>query len=379
MPTSWSWLSSGWVCSAAGREASPAVDTPTETRVEAVEAGGAAGTLGGRARGSLRRRPWHRPWLVILLAVLLLGGLGAVVPFLIPVGPAPGTFPVRELADPDSSFVTVRGIDVHIKRAGVPGVGTPLVLLHGFGASIFSWREVMGALAEGRQVVAFDRPGFGLTVRPLAWTGENPYGLQGQADLTVGLMDELGLKRVILVGHSAGAGVAALVAIQHPERVAGLAVVAPALSAGRRPGGWLGGLARLPQVDHLGPLLMRALPGTLESILDRSYHDTGKITSEVREGYRLPLRAVGWDRGLWEIVKAPAGPDVRPGLRNIRIPTLVVTGDDDRIVPVEESIAAARLVEGAELVIIGECGHIPHEEQPEAFLDAVGPFLTGVQ
>ena len=104
-----------------------------------------------------------------LLCVLLIG------PFLIPVPPLEGTVPPQELADPDGRFIAVDGLQVHYKIAGQ---GEPtLILLHGFAASTFSWREVMEPLATNATVVAFDRPAFGLTERPLPgeWSGENPH------------------------------------------------------------------------------------------------------------------------------------------------------------------------------------------------------------
>jgi hypothetical protein len=134
--------------------------------------------------------------IVVLLLLLLVG------PFLIPVPPLEGTVPPQQLAEPDSHFVDVNGLQVHYKIAGQ---GKPtLVLLHGFGASLFSWREVREPLSQTGSVIAFDRPAFGLTERPLPgdWDGETPYSPEAQADLTVALLDELGLERAVLVGHS---------------------------------------------------------------------------------------------------------------------------------------------------------------------------------
>src|SRR4030042_1807119 len=136
--------------------------------------------------------------ILILLGVLLVVVL--VVPFLIPVPRLEGTVPVEQLADPDSRFADLNRVKVHYK---VAGEGRPaLVLLHGFAASVFSWREVMGPLAESHTVAAFDRPGFGLTKRPLpgGWQGQNPYSPEAQVDLTVALMDVLSIDRAVLIG-----------------------------------------------------------------------------------------------------------------------------------------------------------------------------------
>jgi hypothetical protein len=98
---------------------------------------------------------------IILLVALL---LAFTVPLIIPIPPLQGTVPPIELADPDSHFVNVSGLMVHYKTAGQ---GEPaILLLHGFAASTFSWREVMQPLGNYGMVVAFDRPAFGLTSRP---------------------------------------------------------------------------------------------------------------------------------------------------------------------------------------------------------------------
>jgi pimeloyl-ACP methyl ester carboxylesterase len=129
------------------------------------------------------------------------------------------------LADPDSRFIEVDGMVVHYK---IGGQGSPaILLLHGFGASVFSWREVMEPLSWYGMVVAFDRPAFGLTSRPMPeeWTGQNPYSPEAQSDLTVALMDKIGIEKAILIGHSAGGSIAVLTALRHPERVQALILV----------------------------------------------------------------------------------------------------------------------------------------------------------
>lgn len=110
---------------------------------------------------------------------------------------------------------------------------------------------------------------------------------------------------------------------------------------------------------HLGPLLARRLVGSLESILDRSWHDPGLITPEVREGYRLPLKVDDWDRGLWELLLADRVTDLPARLGRIAAPTLVIAGDDDRIVPTSDSQRAAEAIPGAMFREIPACGHMP--------------------
>ena len=111
-----------------------------------------------------------RFWKILGIIVLIVAIILVVVPLLYPVAPLTGTVPERELADPDSQFVEVNGLNVHYKEMGN---STPVfILLHGFGASEFSWREVMEPLSESGRVIAYDRPAFGLTGRPWRGTGQ---------------------------------------------------------------------------------------------------------------------------------------------------------------------------------------------------------------
>ena len=291
------------------------------------------------------------------------------------------TVAAETLADSESRFAEIDDVTVHYKTWGLPsdaataGVDTAVVLLHGFGASTFSWEPVAAPLSGRIPVVAFDRPAFGLTERPLTWTGADPYAPETQADLTVKLMDELGIRRAVLVGHSAGGTVAALIAARYPDRVAAVVLEDPAIFAGGPPA-FLTPLFRTPQMRRLGPLFARSLGGQAGTdFLRTAWHDPSQIPSATVEGYRAPLRINDWDTALWLLTVAPRPDDV-PGLvGSIRVPTLFMTGDDDRIVPPEDTERAAQLVDGAELVTIENAGHIPHEETPSAFLTAVTGFL----
>lgn len=317
-------------------------------------------------------KPWLRGLLIalgVLLVILLVG------PFLVPVPPLEGTVPPEQLADPDSRFIEVNGITAHYKMAGS---GRPaLILLHGFAASTFSWREVIGPLSEVGTVVAFDRPGFGLTERPMPgeWEGRSPYAPEAQADLTVGLMDALGIERAVLVGNSAGGTVALLTALTYPERAEALVLVDPAIYVRGMTPVWLRPFLNTPQMRHLGPLLARRIQDWGVDFACSAWHDPSKLTPEIWEGYAKPLRAENWDRALWEVTRAshPLGLERRLG--EVRVPVLVVTGDDDRIVPTEQSIRLAGEIPGAQLAVIPECGHIPQEECPAPFLEALGAFL----
>jgi len=308
---------------------------------------------------------------VAVLAVILL------VPFLIPVPDLKGTVDPSLLADEDSRFVWLENVNIHYK---VSGEGfPPVVLLHGFGASIFSWREVFSPLASRFTVMAFDRPGFGLTSRPI---GEeikdfNPYTPENQVELTVRLMDHLGFEKAVLIGNSAGGLTALEIAIAHPERVIGLVMVDAAVYTNDSDNLFFKLLTSTPQGRHLGPLVSRSFLNNAGSLLDLAWHDPSEITPEMLEGYEKPLKANNWDRALWELTLARKKFDVSK-LGSINIPTLVISGDDDRIVPVEDSVRLSQEIPNAVLHVFPDTGHVPQEENPQEFLEVVLPFIESL-
>jgi pimeloyl-ACP methyl ester carboxylesterase len=138
-------------------------------------------------------------------------------------------------------------------------------------------------------------------------------------------------------------------------------------------------LVLVPATLLIGPLLVRSIQASGDEILRRAWHDPSKITLDIWDGYRQPLKADNWDRGLWEYTRAarPLGLDKR--LSELKLPVLVITGDDDRIVPTENSLRLARELPNARLVVIPNCGHVPHEECPVEFVQAVTDFLDGIK
>jgi pimeloyl-ACP methyl ester carboxylesterase len=314
----------------------------------------------------------------IAIILIVLTTLVMVLPLFVSVPPPANVAPVEQLAEPDSQFIEINNFDVHYKTSG--GGDQAIILLHGFGASVFSWREVVEplALAGYGPIVAYDRPAFGLTERPTSWRGQNPYSLKGQVELLDGLMDALEIEQAVLVGNSAGGRVAAVYALERPERVRALILVDAAVYGQPRPW-WQGLVYNLPPMRLVGPLMVRKIAQTGNDTIRDAWHAPELVSAEIIEGYRKPLTAQNWDVGLWEYTRAPRDLDAAARLNELTLPVLVVTGDDDRIIPAENSIRLAGELSNAELVIFENCGHVPHEECPEAFMEAVAPFLQSLE
>lgn len=322
----------------------------------------------------------HRPFVNRLIRVFGVCALFILVccltlPLLIPIPPLLNTVVPEKLADGDSSFVTINNLQVHYKRSG-SGQDT-LILLHGFAASTFTWQRVVPSLSQNYSVLTYDRTGFGYTERPMPgeWSGESPYSQHSQVEQLITLMDTLNIRRAVVVGSSAGGNTAALAAVKYPERVKALILVAPAIFDGSPPR-WLRLLMETPHLKRWGPFLLRKYyTDFFEYARKRAWHDPSQLTPALLEGYRRPLKTHNWDRALFEFALAHEAVPLAGALADLRMPVLVITGDDDRIVSPEASRRTARVIPHAQLVVLPRAGHLPQEETPEPFVKAVDAFL----
>lgn len=319
--------------------------------------------------------------LKISLALLMTLVIAAIfVPFIIPAAPLVDTVTEQELADVNSLFIDINDVTLHYKDTpATVQSDLTFVLLHGFGSAVFTWDAVTPELAKYGRVVAFDRPAFGLTERPMSgsWKGENPYSPEGQVLLLLGLMDALGIDRAVLVGNSAGGTIITQMALEHPERVAGLVLVDAAIYGGGGAPAWVRPLLHTPQMNRLGPLAMRQIagePGT--NFIKTAWSNPENIPETTWESYRKPLRANNWDKALWELTKASRRPNFVNKLTSLNVPTLVLSGADDKIVPAEQSQRLASDIPGAILETFPNCGHTPQDECPDLFVKALEAWLV---
>lgn len=317
-----------------------------------------------------------RNWKKILSGLFTFACIVITVgPFLVPVPELTNLVNEKELADPDSKFIEINDVTVHYKEVGAGD--TTFILLHGFGASVFSWREVMDDFAEHGRVIAYDRPAFGITERPMPETWkENPYGMGANIKLLQGLMDSLGVDKAVLVGNSAGGGVAVAFALEHPERVQKLILVDPGVGGGYGPQfpAWAMPLMWTPQMRHLGPLMMRDYQERLPRTISREWANEANITDEVKQEYLKALTIKNWDRAFYELTFAPAYPELRPLLPNLKVDTFIIAGAEDRLIRSWYFEAIAKEIP-APLVLLSKCGHVPQEECPDRFMQEVLKFL----
>jgi pimeloyl-ACP methyl ester carboxylesterase len=285
----------------------------------------------------------------------------------------------RELKRVDVDGVPVNYVDVAAGEAtpsGTPRSGgeEPVVLVHGLGGQWQNWLENIPRLAQERRVLALDLPGFGLTPEP----SDSEISIPGYGRYVDAFCEALGLGKVDVVGNSMGGFVAAEVAIQFPQRVSRLVLVSAAgitsaealqapittfarvatalatNSAARHRQ-----LAARPITRHASLALVARHPRLLKA--DLAY-----------EGFFKGTGKPGFDDAL----RASLDYDFRDRLPDVKVPTLIVWGEKDSIIPVRDANEFERLIPDSRKVVMKDTGHIPMAERPRAFNDVLIEFLA---
>ena len=319
---------------------------------------------------------------IFVLIILIL----AVGPFLIPVRPLEGLASAQRVATNDSKFITVPfdgtdGIDIHYMANGLESANESptFVLIHGSLFNAFTWNEVMDFFSERGHVIAYDQIPYGLSEKLVAgdWTERNPYSSAAAVDQLFLFLDALDVNNAVLIGSSYGGTLAVQATLAQPERVEALILVDAAVYVQEEMPAWL---FKLPQMRHLGPLFARRL-GHNEAFLRQTYLDPDQINDERKTLTSIHTQVEDWDFALWEYLRVwgEDTPDLAARIPDIQQPVLLITGDSDTVVPVTDSQRLDSEFPNSELVILPSCGHVPHEECPEAFKEAVDAWLSQLE
>lgn len=282
-----------------------------------------------------------------------------------------------QLADADSLFLDANGFRVHYKRRGSGPI--LILLLHGSFLSLRSWRHVMQPLADQATVVAFDRPVCGRTSRPIPrGRGPSLYSADAQSDLVAELIVKLGFEKAILIGNSTGGTIALLTALRHPRRVQGLVLVGAMVYSGYATSEVPAPvLAVMKTFRAVFSRLMRFMIVKLyDKALRKFWFRQERFADEELAAYRADFMHGPWDQAFFELFLATRRLGLDAHLHTLDVPALVMTGEHDRAVKPQESIQLAKELPGAELAIIPDSGHLPQEETPQAFIDAVRGYLN---
>lgn len=269
-------------------------------------------------------------------------------------------------------YVQVDGVRTRYRQAGA---GEPaLLLIHGLGASLECWQQNLAILSKRRRTIALDVVWFGKTDKPARQiTGEY------FAQFIAGFMDAVGVRSAVLVGNSMGGMISVKTALTYPERIVGLVLVS---SAGFGPElAWWLRLRSLLPVGKVAKPSMR----TYRLAVQQLVYDPGVVTDDLvrvfvematqpgaQDAHRRVLRA-GVD---WRGMKRAALAEIGGSAHAIRVPTLIVWGQQDRVVPVAHAHIARTTIPNSQMHIFDRCGHAPMIERADEFNALVSEFIS---
>lgn len=256
-------------------------------------------------------------------------------------------------------FVRVKGARV---RVSVRGQGRPLLLITGLGANVELWDALRQHL-EGFRTIAFDPPGIGRSTLPFP-----PPRMRGLAEIAAGILDELGVEQSDVLGVSWGGALAQELALTRPERVRRLVLASTSYGVGGVPGDPVGLLWLMNPLRHR----MHSFP----SLAARLYGGAMRKHPELVESYtRARRQNPPTVAGYLAQLAAISGWMSLHRLHRITQPTLVMTGDDDPIVPVLNGRVLAARIPGGKLHIVRGGGHLFLLDQPRAAAATISEFL----
>lgn len=304
-----------------------------------------------------------------VLALLAAGAAG---------GLAAGAAAAQRVADafpPRGAFIEIDGVRLHYRETG-PRQAAPVLVLHGASANLEEPFLALDGHLDGRRAIYLDRPGLGWSERPAGrWTPER------EADLIAGFLDAMDAQRAVVIGHSWGGAIALRLAIDHPESLAGLVLVAPAARAWVGEAAWYNTATRWPL---LGTLLTRIVIPTYGRARLEGGARSAFAPEPMPEGYvenaHLPLilRASNWKANAADMAQVNrhlADQEIR--YSEIRMPVEILAGPDDTVLLTpRHSGAIAQTLPDAELTLIETAGHNLHHAHAEAVAQAVDSVFS---
>jgi pimeloyl-ACP methyl ester carboxylesterase len=259
------------------------------------------------------------------------------------------------------------------------GQGRPLLFIHGFGASSYSWQRLSPELSKTNRVLLLDLKGHGASPKPV----DTAYSLRDQAELVAEFINQHDLRDLTLVGHSMGGGVALLVALKFideaPGRLSSMILIDTVAYSQELPR-----FIRLLRVPLLGPLVTALTPASLQArlVLKLAYFDDSRITEETVAAYSAPLKLPGARHALVATAKQiiPENIDaISSRYPRLKVPSLILWGSEDEVISVEIGRRLHQALPSSRFAIIQRSGHIPQEETPDQALTEIQRFLNSCE
>ena len=283
--------------------------------------------------------------------------------------------PVKELipiyANSSSQFMSILGMQVHYRDQGVQSDSVPLILLHGMSSSLNTWDSVVFYLANHRRVISLDLPGFGLT----GPSPENMYNFDYYNKFIDSFTRRLQLAKFTLVGNSMGGSIAWNYALFNPAVVDKLVLIDAAGYPKRGESGSLGfKIASTPVINNI--LLFTTPKALVRKSLETIYFDQYRVTdAQVERFHDMAIREGNRAAALL-IFKGSFGTSQFKGkIKEIKTPTLVLWGEKDNLISVENAYQFNQDIKGSKLEVYPNVGHVPMEEVPERVAKSILDFI----
>ena len=272
-----------------------------------------------------------------------------------------------------SWFTRVGGVRIHYQDAGDENAPA-LILIHGFISSNLIWSDVFVPLAEaGFRVIAPDLPGYGYSDKP----ADGRYTINSQAHAVIRLMDRLGIEKATIVGASYGGAIAASIALDNPERVERLVLVGT-VSSDEPKKKLLLRLSRLPLLGDIVTPLFLGSRWILRKRTEQVYRRIGQPLDEHKLEARHHLLATSnVHRAMIRTARRWNANRIQREASLIRQPTMLVWGDADTHIPLNEAYQLRDAIPNSSLFIFHNCGHLPPTERPEKFVGLIAGFCRG--
>lgn len=274
------------------------------------------------------------------------------------------TTPPEELAGKDSRFIKVGGETIHYTQEGT---GKPLILVHGFAGSTYTWRYLIPLLTDSYTVYAVDVLGFGLSDKP----PDGDYDMQSHGERLIAFMDALNLPSAHLIGHSMGGVIIAYASLAAPARAETLLMVEPGFYMESTPA----------FLNYLFFPLDRIMArqfytrGMRERFFMGSFYDKSLVTDEVIDGYMLPTGTTNALESMARMMSTVGVKNYEGVTDKVTRPTLIVWGERGPVDPLKFAQRIRGEIAGSQLITVKECGHYVQEEKPRELARIIKDYL----
>ena len=256
------------------------------------------------------------------------------------------------------------------------GTGDPVLCIHGLGACLYTWRNLIEPLSKDRQLILIDLKGYGASPKPR----DGRYSVSDQAELIYQFIQDHNLKNLTLIGTSYGGAVSLMVALMLCEagdgRLSKLVLIDSAGYNQSLP--WHFNLLKKPVVGWLSIHLMPGKAST-RRVLRYVYYDKRLITREQIASYSRAVKSRGARQALLQTARQAIPKNIdelTQRYKDICVPTLIIWGEEDRVIPLKIGRMLTEAIPDSKLVVLPEIGHAPHEEAPEKTVPLIIQFLT---